>query len=62
MGVACGRGYTLIRLQALRAGPVSAPIPNAIASSHPLPIMTYEPLTMNSSKFRTFAEKFKINA
>ena len=29
MGVACGPGYPLIRLQALRTGPVSAAIPNA---------------------------------
>ncbi|RWY48033.1 hypothetical protein EPL05_20825 [Mucilaginibacter gilvus] len=28
VGVACGPGFPLIRLQALRSGPVSAPIPN----------------------------------
>ncbi|MFB0494018.1 hypothetical protein ABID99_000255 [Mucilaginibacter sp. OAE612] len=32
MGIAFGPGYMLIRLQALRSWPVSAPIPNALLS------------------------------
>ena len=48
MGVACGPGYALIRAQALGAGPVSAPIPNAGLTRNPAPFIRWlKPTAMN---------------
>jgi hypothetical protein len=62
LGVACGPGFTLIRLQALRAGPVSVSIPNAKwVTSATYCVLTFGYIYMRTpNRFKQFLKKYPV--